>query len=421
MGIPSVFISHSTDPSSADPYLDAIADALKKGGRHRVLLDREDLRVSDDWNFRIVNWLASCHAAVVIFSPRALESHYVKFEVANLFARWQRTGRAGDGDGFPFCGVLPAGMSAERLRSGYYGSVRIPDAQLLSAASPEHAAAEIDRRLEPLRQRQALPRTPIDRLRARVELLVGRLNPRQIEPALSKLGREASANPDSDIKELADALLCSTLGEVLKGLKEMRPTPDRSFPRELFDLIAPSWVGPEAALALHTRLVEARERAIHVTLNAEYPNFTPAMYLQRAVGSDLASSGKVLDLTTATTRSGITAAALAHDIRSALLKCLEEDVDPNSPEAEATLREALRFQQEADRAIVVAIKLSPARLVTLRSMDARAFPGVTFVTLSGADRDDELLLRPELLHNQEQSAFENYRRAERVVRDLTNG
>src|SRR5690349_19751445 len=140
---PTVFISHSTEASVVDPYVAALDQGLTAGDEYEVLLDRERLRASDDWNARIVNWLASCHAAVVVFSPRALSSDYVKFEVGNLFARWQRHNRIGADDEFVFCGILPRGVDPDQLRSGYYGAIKIPDVQLLKADTPEDALAGV--------------------------------------------------------------------------------------------------------------------------------------------------------------------------------------------------------------------------------------------------------------------------------------
>src|SRR5687768_11218947 len=93
-----IFISHSTDITDEPgrKYVTAVvsglADATDEKGdpRFDVFYDRKSLEGGDDWNKKIVNHLIYCHAAVLILSPRALDSEFVKFEVSNLMARRAR-------------------------------------------------------------------------------------------------------------------------------------------------------------------------------------------------------------------------------------------------------------------------------------------------------------------------------------------
>ncbi len=85
-----VFISHSAKEPEADQALTELAAALNKAG-HTVLLDREPGRLSPgiDWRQEIHTWMALCHAAVVLFSPHALESDWVKKEATIM--SWRKS------------------------------------------------------------------------------------------------------------------------------------------------------------------------------------------------------------------------------------------------------------------------------------------------------------------------------------------
>jgi len=419
---PAVFISHSTVRRTEDPYLSAVAEALKRE-RYQVLLDKEGLRPSDDWGMKIVNWLASCHAAVVILSNKAVGSDYVKFEVGNLFARWQRE-RIAQTEEFVFCVVVPKDVDAETVRTGYYGTIGLPQQHLILAASPEEAVEQVLQRLEPLRARIELPPTPLDKLVLRIEVLLGAIDSRLLRLGLDAL--HLDPDPAVDLaRQLAEALLFSPLALSVAALQAMQPMPNPQSAWRIYQLLAPSWVGPEAALALRGRLDAAAGGAVHVTLNADHPEFTPAMYLQRATGNLLEASGMVLDFTTLSGRRGVTAQALAHDVHALLVaKLVGVDADPDDAEDTVRLHATLRFQQTANRAIVVALKLGADRLLTMRrAIEADKYPGVAFLALCAAATkgdEPEFLLLPELQVGQEEVAYSNCVQAESIVKGLMN-
>ncbi len=213
------------------------------------------------------------------------------------------------------------------------------------------------------------------------------------------------------------------IAATVSALQAMQPLP-RAVVRNVFELIAPCWVGPEAALSLDRQLSTADGHPVHLTLNAERPEFTPRMYLQRASGNLLRASGEVIDLTTVTTRAGIQPAAVEQSIRRALLERLgSPGTDPADPGAADELRRVLEFRRSANRATLVAIKAAPARVAALRTqMAIQQLPGVTVIALTGpsCDMADPHLLRPELLANQEATAFEATINAERIVETLAS-
>jgi len=102
--IKKLFISHSSrldeseginDPEknkNLELLLDVIKDIKQEyGDAIEVLVDKDQhgFPVGHDWEKRLNEWLAECHAAVILFSKRALDnSNWVKKEATIL--SWRR-------------------------------------------------------------------------------------------------------------------------------------------------------------------------------------------------------------------------------------------------------------------------------------------------------------------------------------------
>ena len=67
----SVFLSHSSKSPFARNVRDGLYDALKKA-RLDVLLDKKRLEPGDEWRAKLHVWLATCQAAVLLFSRDAV-------------------------------------------------------------------------------------------------------------------------------------------------------------------------------------------------------------------------------------------------------------------------------------------------------------------------------------------------------------
>ncbi|MEE1832485.1 toll/interleukin-1 receptor domain-containing protein [Streptomyces sp. SP17KL33] len=83
-----VFISHS---ARGDAFAMAVLARIEEGLRgrsHTPLVDQSEIDPGDEWRPTIVDWLARCHAAVVLLNDRALGSHWVRREVNILM--WRR-------------------------------------------------------------------------------------------------------------------------------------------------------------------------------------------------------------------------------------------------------------------------------------------------------------------------------------------
>ena len=66
-----IFISHSSKSSFASKVRDGVYAALTQK-RFEVLLDKERLEPGDRWRAKLHRWLATCDAAVLLFSRDAV-------------------------------------------------------------------------------------------------------------------------------------------------------------------------------------------------------------------------------------------------------------------------------------------------------------------------------------------------------------
>jgi len=81
-----VFVSHS---SRTDPFASEVREAVRDGLQgHQVFVDMDVLRPGDEWRAVLYQWLAECHAAVVLVNREALSSAWVRREVSILL--WRR-------------------------------------------------------------------------------------------------------------------------------------------------------------------------------------------------------------------------------------------------------------------------------------------------------------------------------------------
>lgn len=231
---PSVFISHSAHEDEARGALEAIVDALtpvsdrSPDAQHDgaqldrdnfdVLLDRERLKGSYLWRPTIRKWMDTCAAAIVLFSPDAINSPNVQNEVAILMQRKRRAPR------FPVFGVMVAGAKRASLREGFWNATEMTEVQLFTweqARTPERIRAELTELIE-LRP----PEHPERRLEVALAQGLGRLRFDSIQLAAADLDMDIAewqieADPP---KALVQALLESehehqvravlTLGEV---------------------------------------------------------------------------------------------------------------------------------------------------------------------------------------------------------------
>jgi hypothetical protein len=85
-----LFVSHSTQTDVSKQQLQTICNKLQANdNRCYVLVDKSgDIYPSSDWEKRLDEWLAECHAAVILVTKAALKSWWVQKETTILRWRW---------------------------------------------------------------------------------------------------------------------------------------------------------------------------------------------------------------------------------------------------------------------------------------------------------------------------------------------
>lgn len=106
---PPLLISHSSHEEDADAARLALVDALSDAGFEVLVSDR--LVPGSGWDREIRSWLGRCWGAVILFSPAAVESEYVRMEVEILMQRRFRLG----GHQFPVVPVVVAHATPAQL------------------------------------------------------------------------------------------------------------------------------------------------------------------------------------------------------------------------------------------------------------------------------------------------------------------
>lgn len=230
----------------------------------QMLVDRDGLVGGDDWNRELNLWLAECHAAVILFSSRALTlSDWVKKEAAIL--GW----RAALDPDFTLIPVTLEGEStSEDLAKGYFGALDIGRIQCVHAdPNADDIVAKVSRRLgkrEEIAAEHA--KTPLDLLQGGIKkILADNVTADSIAAALEAVGSEATSDRVSNRERYAELLARRLLQTSLDKADACFRTFQRSFgelfpklPKhrayELLAVLRSLWVHPGAAAHLATAL-----------------------------------------------------------------------------------------------------------------------------------------------------------------------
>jgi hypothetical protein len=303
-----IFISHSSRPRAGekgDPAAQQnwqlLQDTCKEikavyGDRIDILVDYQGLHAGNDWELRLNQWLAECHAAIILFSPRAIQaSDWVRKEATIL--GW----RAALDPGFKLFPVLLPPMTAALLDADpYFCSLNLTRTQCVQDAT---TAPEIVERIRPLLGDPAtLPgnhQTAFQRKQSQVEELIARHVDRNTladlceKLGLGKLPLQAHADPHQGYAwSLATHLFGDGKGALQRAqnmLDHLLPTFPGESARALLKCLNALWVDAAAA----GRLCEARSNGQCLGLKGnlidhsdperlDRPFFTLNRYLKRA-------------------------------------------------------------------------------------------------------------------------------------------
>jgi hypothetical protein len=280
---PRVFISHSaTGDEETLALIRDLSEVLKDDFAVRV--DKEHLKLGESWRSTINTWLGGCHVAVVLLTPKALESKYVAYEVSVLTFR-------------PDALVIPIflyGVNDAALREKGLSATNIQEAhgivgQNKSEEERKQLVARVKEGLQPVKDGMR-ELTPIDRQAMHLEKILSELTPELAKYYLSKLG------PEQDTWELEDnprrSLAIKLLSRGIEGqpkvtpvLDEMSDDLDIKAVCDIFELMATSWVDLRAVKCI-TAAAQGEQALRAIAMNGD--EFTvAAMYVLRASGRSL--------------------------------------------------------------------------------------------------------------------------------------
>ena len=295
-----IFISHSTakdDAAGRQRLLDVEA-ALKQAAAgptgHDVLLDFERLEAGFNWRTQLDEWMATCHAAVLMLTPKALESPWVLKEATILAHRAAR-----DKKFLLFPALLDGLTRPQLVENKRFSPLYLEAIQRIGGTQPADIADAVLGQLTAL---GSVPVTPFDSLVTALAVQLKGADDDQLEGICSAITGKPIAFQTSDKRhvrcahEVARAIVTGSrgqydsLGKLISALITAGLSKDAA--RTVLNLAAPLWVDSEAASPLAD--VAERNRTAKpdplgqatswaTAINGDYvPNFTAGMYLRRA-------------------------------------------------------------------------------------------------------------------------------------------
>jgi hypothetical protein len=400
-----VFISHSAkgDPP-AFAFVEALAARLKAVG-YDVLVDL-DLKVGDGWEHRIGWWVDRCHAAIVVFTQKALASDYVKFEVGNLLHRWDSAG--GATGTFHLLPVLLEPLNEQQLK-GFYSTINLWKLQRFGYVKKRGATikAVVDKLEVVSRKVSAFD----DTLESDLASTLENVRDDKLTAAAVKVRLDTSNWPATNVTPFfVRAMVSSSMSTAWEVIKDLRISLGAKRARDLFDLLMPCWVGAESARALE-RVTKAQAGPRCALLDAEAVSFTPGMYLVRAKGRLPKMSGVVVEV-----RVGDLGKNFEDGLRSRVRELLEEVLDVNAPHLEfpTSVAEQLELKSKSNEPVIVAMRIDAKLLPELKAVaQTKDFADATFLALTrpapaDVDAPGVTILRPLLPDGLEGRAYKLY-------------
>ncbi|MFN7937307.1 MAG: toll/interleukin-1 receptor domain-containing protein [Bryobacteraceae bacterium] len=382
MGKPRIFISHSAREQDTDSVLRQISEQLKSDG-YEVLLDRESLREGTRWREQLYNWMNYCHGAIVLYSPAALESDFVPIEVSVLTSRRHIDPR------FIVQTVLMKGFDRSELESGIWKSLEVNAYQQMSQASEEKASQisqELSRSFQRLKT-SVLPKTPLDRMALRLRSLISSVASEVLEDAASEL--VVPAEPWDSRTDVHNAFVTAMLGADLvnlhKALRRLRDNgADADKTREIYELLAPSWIDYRAAQSLHEVAVATGGRP-SVATTGQFLDFTPSMFVRRACCRPIREAWPVKEVPCRS--SDNPEGYYSSRVKIALLSLAKLEVTEHPERDESEIQNWLYSRRRLNEPVIIAMAWpgpGPNTLIRLRER----YQGVTFFLLTPTQRPD---------------------------------
>lgn len=246
---PRIFISHSTKTEEAEKFLLAVKAALDAD--YETYLDKDGLKLGDDWRRTIYGWMDQAHGAILLLTEAALKSNFVPIEASVLSWRHYRE------PNFAFLPVfVDATGFADLKRYRVFRALALDGFQITRVDS-NNVSVTIDAIREALGRFQAQfphPKTPLERLQFFLR--------RELEQsgtdsfALEQIGREvflwpepAPGNASAVLSSFARSLVEANRDVACKALKRLSEELVVQAGRVL-EAVAPTWIEMEHAVPI---------------------------------------------------------------------------------------------------------------------------------------------------------------------------
>nr|VFJ73521.1 MAG: TIR domain-containing protein [Candidatus Kentron sp. FW] len=290
--IRKLFISHSSKTEENRALLQQICNGISKqvcdgdsSPSYEVLVDQGGkIRFGEDWEKHLNEWMAECHAAVILFSKAALyDSDWVKKEAAIL--SWRREIQSD----FILIPVLLDDLQPEELEKGLYKTLRVGKSQCVRyGTSVQDIISGITDVLGDLSLPTSTPFSNLEDIIHR--LLQERATQEVLAGAWEHIASPHQPRWQPGNKEPFAAVLTRYLLREGRGaidrlqalLDNIHPRLDKGTCLELLGYVRSLWVDPGAASGLSSN---APGHNKVVALNGNpflYADFTSQCYVERA-------------------------------------------------------------------------------------------------------------------------------------------
>ena len=404
----NVFVSHST-PRDESEFLDDFCAALERHNLH-VLVDRREIEAGDEWRQIVHGMIADCDHAVVLLTPRALESEWVLKEATWLC--WRQ-----------YCEELKlilvlSGVGRDSLEAGPFGPLGLTELQYVSEDDPSSAADEVALRLEGVRP-------PASNIRALVETIEEKLrdvSPKRLARAWEQAQQDLDARLLTDVRSLPELVVGVALSEGPRGLNAVlnvlapiqQSLRHSGALRDIVTLLAPLWIDPEAAGLLGLTIKDRDSGPFQdIALNGRYlSQHTARWYVERAFPEDWTLPPISVD------------GALGYDA----LEKIKDDIRAGAfPGREVSAGEADRMLNRAEARAKRFVLLPPGVDETLLDDLRQVYPRLTFILSFPEPPDDHdvptrvRFLRPPLSEEDEQLAVDSFSEASDLAEQWMHG
>jgi hypothetical protein len=421
---PLIFVSHSSKDnqftrdfcqalragSAGETGCDPVVD-YEKLQDYDVLVDVDELQAGKPWPKQLHEWMARCHAAVLLLTSNAVKSPWVLKEATIL--AW----RLSLDKNFRFFTVRFDEVSDSDLTAGGFDPLMLAEIQKLTVGDAADIAAQLGKAIP------STVRTPFDSLCGALEDLVRHVGPNTLRTVAETIKVDTPQwRPDVDEKQqYVQAIAVKLLSEDLGGyegvdylVNDLLVTTDKEYVDKILQIVAPHWVDAEAAGRLPSVATCDPRRAIAMN-GAKVPDFTADMYVRRAYPRSLhqavlqipgANSGDIVD----------------HVTRELYRHAHREERSRESSEALSAEQEAdviAHFKKGKLRYFVVLSAPHPLG-VKLRKL-MTDFPKLTFILWTGQELLDPepeavVCLKPALNLDEEEKQQEDYETAMDMIR-----